>query len=155
MYILEADPAARVVLADRVAGLLARTQGVERVIRPSQYPALGLPDPAVNPRQGDLMVNAAEGYAFANGLDGDVVVPVKDPPRGTHGHLPEHPRLGALFIAWGAGIAEGVTIDEARAVDVAPTTIAPVSGIALPSWILTARSGRASASNGRRPVSAS
>jgi len=131
VYILENDPAARVALADRVAGLLARTQGVERVIRPSQYPALGLPDPAVNPRQGDLMVNAADGYAFANGLDGDVVVPVKDPPRGTHGHLPEHPRLGALFIAWGAGIAEGVTIDEARAVDVAPTA-AHLMGIGLP-----------------------
>lgn len=131
VYILEKDPAARAALTEQVAGLLGRTEGVERVIRPADYAALGLPDPSVNPRQGDLMVNAREGYAFARGLAGDAVAAVAQPPKGTHGHLPAHGRLGALFVAWGAGIREGAVLDEVRALDVAPTA-ASLLGLGIP-----------------------
>ncbi|MBI4607190.1 MAG: alkaline phosphatase family protein [Planctomycetes bacterium] len=123
VYALEADAAARAALVERLAALLWKTEGVERVLRPSDFTRLGLPDPAADPRQADLMATAREGYAFARGAAGDVVKPT-DGPRGAHGHLPQDPRMGALFVAWGAGVRRGAGLDEVRAVDVAPTAAA-------------------------------
>ncbi len=131
VYILEPDAASSSALGDRLAVLLEAAEGVETVLRPAEFTKLGLPDPAANPRQADLMVTAKDGYSFASGFAGDVVTKT-DWPRGNHGHLPTHPRLGALFVAWGAGVKDRVVLDQVRAIDVAPTA-ARLLGVKLPS----------------------
>jgi predicted AlkP superfamily pyrophosphatase or phosphodiesterase len=130
VYLLEEDPAARAATGEKLVAILEAAEGVDRVVRPSAFPGLGLPDPRSDPRQADLMVTAKEGYAFAGGADGDVMTALKG-QRGAHGHLPSHPRMGALFVAWGAGVRRGVVLDEVKAVDVAPTA-ARLLGVEMP-----------------------
>ena len=130
VYLLETDPAARAVSERKLAGILEAAEGVDRVIRPAEFMSLGLPDPRQDPRQADLMVTAREGYAFAGGTDGDAVTALKG-QRGAHGHLPSHPRMGALFVAWGAGVRKGIVLDQVKAIDVAPTA-ARLLGVEMP-----------------------
>jgi hypothetical protein len=54
---------------------------------------------------------------------------------GQHGYLPSHPRMPTGFIAAGAGVRTGVSLDRVRLIDVAPTAArllrieaAPVEG---------------------------
>jgi predicted AlkP superfamily pyrophosphatase or phosphodiesterase len=126
IYLLDSSPATRAALEQK----LAATEGVESVLRPSEFTRLGLPDPAIDARQGDLVVTAKEGYAFTGAATGEIVA--KTPgPRGNHGYPPQNARMGALFVAWGAGVKSGVALDQVRAIDVAPT-VAKVLGVKLP-----------------------
>jgi len=43
---------------------------------------------------------------------------------GAHGYAPELPEMGGIFYALGRGVPKGVTLDEVRAIDVAPTAAA-------------------------------
>lgn len=69
-------------------------------------------------RTGDLVLLADFGWRFDPDLDA-----LEGPPSlaGHHGHPPEHPDMGAIFFAWGAGVRPGASVDRARAVDVVPT----------------------------------
>ncbi len=95
-------------------------EGVSKVITPDQFPEHGFP-PAGG-RMADLVLVAADGYAFADGLDGAVV---SDIPAGSnagnHGYLNSRPDMRPIFVAWGAGINAGARVDGVRTVDVAPT----------------------------------
>src|SRR5213080_2518284 len=152
--VLRADPAGRVVSADArfvtnhgagylyctgdgdpvrlardLAAELARVEGVAHVWAEREYPALGLPRLAQDPRVGDLLLEAAPGYAFADDAQGDEVVGAPR-YRGNHGHLPTHPDNGAFFLAAGPGIARGRTLAAVRSRDVGPT-VAHVLGIGM------------------------
>jgi predicted AlkP superfamily pyrophosphatase or phosphodiesterase len=70
---------------------------------------------------GVLFVTPKDGYSFTAPADGDVVVDSVEGSRGAHGYPATDPDLGALFIASGAGIRPGVTLDAVDNVDVAPT----------------------------------
>jgi hypothetical protein len=111
--------------------LLEKTEGVASVLGPEDFVKRGLPRPDDNPRQADIMVSAAGGYAFGGELRGDVLTKTQG-LRGAHGHLPDQPRMGALFVAWGAGIRAGVKLERVRAIDIAPTA-ARILGIDLPT----------------------
>jgi hypothetical protein len=50
---------------------------------------------------------------------------------GQHGYLPSHPRMPTGFIAAGAGVQAGVTLERMRLIDVAPTA-ARLLGIEVP-----------------------
>src|SRR5206468_10174121 len=91
--------------------------------------ALGLPTLAQDPRVGDLLLEAAPGYAFADDAQGDEVVGAPR-YRGNHGHLPTHPDNGAFFLAAGPGIARGRTLAAVRSRDVGPT-VAHVLGLGM------------------------
>ncbi|MFQ5840728.1 MAG: alkaline phosphatase family protein, partial [Candidatus Methylomirabilales bacterium] len=69
---------------------LGKIEGVSGVWTETDYPGLGLPTPEENPRMGDLLLEAAPGYCFADEAEGDLVL---GPPRyrGTHGQSPTHP----------------------------------------------------------------
>jgi hypothetical protein len=69
---------------------------------------------------GDLVLEAAAGYAFGDEAGGDDHL---GPPRyrGNHGHRPDHPDNGAFFLAAGAGVRRGVEIGTIVSRDVAPT----------------------------------
>ena len=73
-------------------------------------------------------VDAAPGYAFgascAEGLE-------TANRYGTHGFLPSRPSMSTGFIAAGAGVRPGVTVERIGLVDVAPTA-ARLLGLDMP-----------------------
>jgi predicted AlkP superfamily pyrophosphatase or phosphodiesterase len=80
---------------------------------------------------GALLVIPREGYSFTAAATMPVVVDASEGSLGAHGYLASDPELGALFIAAGAGIQSGVTLQSVENVDVAPT-IAHLLGLSLP-----------------------
>lgn len=117
------------LLVERMRERLAALPGVEAVFGAKEYAALGLPDPAEDGTQGDLMLTASEGWHFGDhGAEELATGPVY---RATHGHLPDDPRLLAGFVAAGPGVAEGARIGPLDALDVAPT-LATLLGVTLP-----------------------
>jgi len=117
------------LLVERMRERLAALPGVEAVFGAKEYAALGLPDPAEDGTQGDLMLTASEGWHFGDhGAEELATGPVY---RATHGHLPDDPRLLAGFVAAGPGVAEGARIGQLDALDVAPT-LAALLGVTLP-----------------------
>jgi hypothetical protein len=79
----------------------------------------GTPDE--NPHAGDLLLEAASGYDFADEAQGDEVITSPARYRGTHGQLPIHPENAAFFLAVGPGIRQGVEFARISSRDVAPT----------------------------------
>jgi predicted AlkP superfamily pyrophosphatase or phosphodiesterase len=74
-------------------------------------------------------IAAAPGYAMGFGCRGSLLVSGSG---GQHGYLPSHPRMPTGFIAVGAGVRAGVTLERVRLIDVAPTA-ARLLGIEAPS----------------------
>lgn len=115
-HVFLADP----TQVDAAARALAALEGVT-VFRRDGVPAeLRFAHPQ---RTGDLVLTVAPprtftmpGLAAAGKLLGW--------ERGMHGFHPSLPDMGGVFYAMGRGIPSGVRIDEARAIDVAPTAAA-------------------------------
>ena len=129
-YVYLAAGPDRAAIARDLAPALRALPGVAGAWTSGEYAALGLPDPADNPMAGDLVLDAAPGYAFGDEARGDAVI---GPPkyRGTHGQRPEHPDNGAFFLAAGAGIRRGVEIGDITSRDLAPTVAAGL-GLLMP-----------------------
>jgi len=104
----------------RARAALTGMEGLERILAPAQYAEFGLPDPLSNPQGPDLVLCAAEGYAFANENAGEEIVTLARPV-GTHGYLHTHPKMDALLVLAGRGIRRGARLPRARNTDVAPT----------------------------------
>jgi len=68
----------------------------------------------------ELMIEAAPGFSFSDRLNGPVL---SDSPkdRGTHGYLPTHPGMEAMFIAAGREIAPGKNLGRVSLKQLAPT----------------------------------
>ena len=100
-----------------------------KVITPDQFASLGFP-----PRGGrmaDLVLAAADGYAFSGDANGPVIGDV--PPganAGNHGYLSSNTDMRPIFVAWGAGVKPGAKVDGVRSIDVAPT-IARLLGLTM------------------------
>jgi predicted AlkP superfamily pyrophosphatase or phosphodiesterase len=116
--------------AAEIESMLQGVEGIERIVRPSEYAALGMPDPAKNPRMADLILAAKDGYSFAAGDQGDVVTNAAVGSLGAHGYLTSDPEMNAIFIAWGRGIKPKTHIAELHNVDIAPT-IAALLGLTM------------------------
>jgi predicted AlkP superfamily pyrophosphatase or phosphodiesterase len=103
--------------------------GVKEVVGPEQFDKLGYPQPAKNDRMADLVLAAAEGHSFSGSREGESItdVPAGSTP-GSHGYLNTDRDMDAAFVAFGAGIKPGVTLDRIRNVDVA-ATIARILGL--------------------------
>jgi len=116
---------------DKIKFLFGSLEGVDRVIEPFDFPALGMPMPKDNPQMADLLLVAKPGYGFAGLAEGEPVVDVTEGITiGHHGYLADDPDMNAIFIAWGRGIRKGVRIDTLKNVDVAPT-VAALLGLTL------------------------
>lgn len=100
---------------------LRKIEGVSGVWTGADYPGLGLPTPEENPHAGDLLLEAAPGYDFADEAQGDEVITSPPRYRGTHGQLPIHPENAAFFLALGPGIRRGMELARISSRDVAPT----------------------------------
>lgn len=105
---------------------LRETGAVQEVVDWRQLAALDADPDAL------LMIEAAPGFYFSERLDGPVV---SDTPkdRGTHGYLPTHPGMEAMFTAVGRDIAPGKNLGRISIKQIAPT-LAKIMG--LPAGIL-------------------
>jgi predicted AlkP superfamily pyrophosphatase or phosphodiesterase len=102
-----------------VKATLKGLEGVRAVLEPRDYATWGIATPEQDPRMGDLVMAAKEGYSFSDKAS-DVVMEEKA-LQGTHGYLPDDPKLYATLVAWGAGIRPGARLPVIDSVDVAPT----------------------------------
>ncbi|MEO8130894.1 MAG: ectonucleotide pyrophosphatase/phosphodiesterase [Bryobacteraceae bacterium] len=114
--------------AAEIKAVLQGVEGVDRIVEPAEYAALGLPAPAKNHRMADMVIAAKDGYSFAGGDSGDLVTPAAVGSLGSHGYLNTDPEMNAIFIAWGRGVRPGVKIPEVRNIDIGPT-IASLLGL--------------------------
>ncbi|MGH7348675.1 MAG: alkaline phosphatase family protein [Candidatus Rokuibacteriota bacterium] len=129
-HVYVAGGPSRPLLVERMRERLAALPGVAAVLGSAEYRERGLPDPAQDPTQGDLMLSAAPGWHFAD--HGSAELAAASPVYlATHGQVPEDPRLLAGFVAAGPGVTEGARIAELDALDVAPT-VAALLGVTLP-----------------------
>lgn len=112
---------------------LTNLEGVARILTPSDFGAQGYPQPADHQGMADLVLVAKEGYAFANGSEGEAVVDANaGRMSGSHGYLRDDPAMQAIFVASGSGVKAGMTLGPIDNIDVAPT-VARLLGISLPS----------------------
>ena len=128
VYVTVPDPSGEILGRARKA--IAGVEGIESVVEPSDYARYGLPLPAANNQMGVLFVIPKEGYAFTAAAAEPVIVDAAEGSLGAHGYVSSDPDLGALFIASGAGIRSGVSLDVIHNIDVAPT-IGHLLGVSL------------------------
>lgn len=128
VYLTAPDPTGDLVA--RAKQVIRGIEGVDTIVEPTDYAGFGLPQPAATDQMGVLFVTPQEGYAFAAPADGDVVINASEGSLGAHGYPATDPDLSALFLASGARIRPGVTLDVIDNVDVAPT-MATVLGLKL------------------------
>ena len=104
----------------RARALLDGVEGIERIVGPEAYGRYGLPRPAAEERMGDLMLEAAPGYAFGDTTRGPVVVAL-DETTGKHGYTARAPGMRTFFVAAGRGVRAGGDLDTVDIRSVAPT----------------------------------
>jgi predicted AlkP superfamily pyrophosphatase or phosphodiesterase len=120
-FVYATRPEASDRVFERARRALASVEGIDKIIEPSEYGALGLPQPAANNQMAGLLLSAKEGYSFGSAAGDQIVADASEGSLGAHGYLATDPDLRALFIASGRGIKPGVTLDSVDNVDVAPT----------------------------------
>jgi predicted AlkP superfamily pyrophosphatase or phosphodiesterase len=119
-------------LAPKVKSALESVDGVDRIIGPEGFAALGLPQPGKDPQMYQLLLTAKNGYSFTGATGGPVTAEVPQ-QAGSHGYLNTDPEMDAIFIASGYGVrASGQKLDRIANVDVA-STIAQLLGVPLPT----------------------
>ena len=118
-------------LAPKVAEALKGVEGIDQIIGPDGFAALGLPQPSQEPQMYQMLLTAKDGYSFSGALGGPVTAAVPQ-QGGSHGYLASDPEMAAIFIAAGYGVHAGAKLDKIANIDVAPT-IAKLLGVSLPT----------------------
>ncbi|MBK1438398.1 alkaline phosphatase family protein [Parapedobacter sp. ISTM3] len=77
-----------------------------------------------------LALSGQPGVVFSEKSDGPFYEPA--PRKGSHGHLPSNPQMKSGLVAYGAGIREGVFLDEMDIRDVS-ALVAYLLGLGFPS----------------------
>ncbi len=130
-FVYITDPGRREELRPKLRELLSATEGISRVLDGDEGPSLGLPTPSANPRMGDLILVARDGYLFNNSAAPEHAIMPVVAYGGTHGYPADDPEMDGIFIASGARIRQGVSLPRVSNLDLAPT-IARLLGLDLP-----------------------
>jgi predicted AlkP superfamily pyrophosphatase or phosphodiesterase len=117
-------------LTPKVIQALEGTEGIDTIIRPDGFAALGLPQPERDPQMFQLLLTAKDGYSFSGATGGPVTAEVPQ-QAGSHGYLASDPEMDAIFIASGYGVRARGHLGTIDNIDVAPT-IAKLLGVSLP-----------------------
>lgn len=107
-------------LTDRVQKALTGLEGIDRIVTPKDYAEFGLPDPRTYPQSPDLVLGAANGYAFGEEATGPEVEPLEKAV-GSHGYLQTNSHVDAILFLAGRKVRKGAVADRVRNLDVAPT----------------------------------
>ena len=118
-------------LASQVSGALKGVEGIDKIIGPDGFAALGLPQPARDPQMYQLLLTAKDGYSFTGATGGPVTAAVPQ-QAGSHGYLASDPDMDPVFIASGYGVRAAGSLERIANIDVAPT-IADLLGVRLPT----------------------
>ncbi len=118
-------------LAPRVTRTLEGVEGIDKIIGPDGFAALGLPQPGREPQMYQLLLTAKDGYSFTGATGGPVTAAVPQ-QAGSHGYLASDPDMDPIFIASGYGVRAGASLGRIANIDVAPT-IADLLGVRLPT----------------------
>lgn len=102
-----------------IKSLFAGTPGLRAALTPAEAAKEGWPTPAQSDQAPDLLLYAADGYAFKKGDSGDYVTPTRE--IGAHGYPNSLPLMQGIFIAAGSGIPRKGEIPAFPNLDVAPT----------------------------------
>jgi predicted AlkP superfamily pyrophosphatase or phosphodiesterase len=117
-------------LSPKVEKALDGIEGIDKIIGPGDFAALGLPQQNREPQMYQLLLTAKDGYSFSDALGGPVTSEVLQ-QAGSHGYLASDPEMDAIFIGSGYGVRAGGQLDRIANIDVA-STIAKLLGVALP-----------------------
>lgn len=112
----------------KVIELFRDREGIAAILTPEEFANYGLPHPKDYSQMADLILVAKDGYGIGASAAGDDFVIQSEATLGTHGFLSTNPRMNATFIASGAGIRQGATIDMVENIDISPT-IAHLLGV--------------------------
>jgi len=112
----------------KVIDLFRDQEGVAAILTPEEFSKYGLPQPREYSQMADLILVAKDGYGVGASATGEDFVTPSTTTLGTHGFLSTNPKMNATFVASGAGIRKGVTIDAVENIDVSPT-IARLLGV--------------------------
>jgi predicted AlkP superfamily pyrophosphatase or phosphodiesterase len=99
--------------------LFAGRPGIRSVLTPAEAAKEGWPTPAQSDQAPDLLLYAADGYAFRDGNTGDYATPTREV--GDHGYPNTDPLMQGIFIAAGFGIRPKGEIPAFPNLDIAPT----------------------------------
>jgi predicted AlkP superfamily pyrophosphatase or phosphodiesterase len=101
---------------NKIAG---RNNGpISRVVTAAELKRLGATP------QATVILEAASGFSFDEGLTGEEVQSSGEKYKGTHGYLPSRPEMYASLILYGANVRVGAKIALAKMIDIAPTAAA-------------------------------
>ncbi len=105
------------IRVEKGQGFAGRAVAVARRIGLEAWPREQTPRElrARHPRFGDVVAVAPVGAAIHSALG--------PPMYGSHGYRPEHPSMGALFLAVGRGVPPGADLGDLRNLDIAPTVL--------------------------------
>jgi predicted AlkP superfamily pyrophosphatase or phosphodiesterase len=129
------DPSTDAETRAKIRDLFVGKEGVAGVLEADKFAENGLPDVRDWPQMSDMVLVAEDGYCFGGTADEErFVVPNTQVGAsiGSHGFLATSPKMNAIFVAAGAGLRRGVTLDTFENIDVAPT-VAHLLGIKLPN----------------------
>jgi predicted AlkP superfamily pyrophosphatase or phosphodiesterase len=104
---------------EALKSLFAGTPGIRSILTPAEAAKEGWPTPAQSDQAPDLLLYAADGYAFKEGDTGDYVTPTRE--IGAHGYPNSDPLMQGIFIAAGFGIRPKGEIPAFPNLDIAPT----------------------------------
>ena len=99
--------------------LFAGKPGIRSVLTPAEAAKEGWPTPAQSDQAPDLLLYAADGYAFKKGDTGGYATPTGE--IGAHGYPNSDPLMQGIFIAAGFGIRPRGEIPAFPNLDIAPT----------------------------------
>lgn len=112
----------------KLKALFAQQKGIRAALTPEEAAKDGWPTPAQSNQAPDLLLYAANDYAFSGGTDGAFVTETKEV--GQHGYPNTEPLMQAIFIAAGRGIKPAGQMAPIRNLSVAPT-VAELLGLKL------------------------
>jgi predicted AlkP superfamily pyrophosphatase or phosphodiesterase len=124
------DPATADEDRETVRRLFQDAEGIAAIIEPKDYAKYHVPQPDDHRGMADLVLAAKDPYAFSGDVSGDALVTENQTTTGTHGYISTNPKMNAIFVASGAGIKPGATLDTVENTSVAPT-VAKLLGVSL------------------------
>lgn len=116
----------------QIIALFQNREGIAAILTPEEFAKYGLPQPREYPQMADLILVAKDGYGINATATGDDYVVKSDATLGTHGFLSTYPKMNATFIASGAAVRQGETIEQVENIDLSPT-IAELLGVEFPA----------------------
>ena len=117
---------------DSVLADLEQHERINRVVRPEDMHALGLPRYEENVyAPGEYLILPDIDTYLTSKPGGSMERVKRTSPSHSHGYLPSHPRMYTSLVVSGAGVKKGALLGHVRNLDIAPT-IAHLLGLDMP-----------------------